>query len=149
MDLDGLRRELDDAAAAGAGARGHAARMRPARDVAARHCLEVLGVASSGQTIEAAIRLALQATDRAQRRSCAMVLVQALAVPGLMPSGCISDVCLLIEDALRSALLRCEYPFAGTPEQKLAVLDRLHTRIDELTQPMEPTFPNWQGLYAG
>jgi hypothetical protein len=31
----------------------------------------------------------------------------------------------------------------------MRVLERLHTSIGELIQPLEPTFPNWQGLYAG
>ena len=39
MDLDGLRREFADAVAAGAHAPGQAARMRPAREAAARRCL--------------------------------------------------------------------------------------------------------------
>jgi hypothetical protein len=55
-----------------------------------------------------------------------------------------------MEATLRPGLLRCQYPFRGTPEQKLDALERLHARIDELTQPMEPTFPSWiQGLHAG
>jgi hypothetical protein len=29
------------------------------------------------------------------------------------------------------------------------VLQRLHATIGELMHPLEPTFPNWQGLYAG
>jgi len=150
MDLDGLRREFADAVAAGAHARGQAARMRPAREAAARRCLDALGLPPSDQPIDAAIRQASQATDPAARRGCAVVLLHALAVPGLVPSGSIGDVCLLMEGTLRSALLRSGYPFGGTPGQKLDVLERLHARIDALMEPLEPTFPNWiQGLHAG
>jgi len=151
MDLEAVRRELADAVAGGAQAkaRGHAARMRPAREVVARRCLEALGLARAGQSMNAAIRLALQGTDRAARRTCALVALHALAVPGVVPSDSIGDVCLLIEVALRPALLRCQYPFSGTLKQKLAVLAGLHSRIGELTQPMEPTFPSWPGLHAG
>jgi hypothetical protein len=149
MDMDGLRRELADAVVAGRQARLRAARMRPAREVVARRCFAALGLGPSGPQIEAAIRLALKATDQAPRRTCAMVLVHALAVPGLVPSGPTGDACLLIEDTLRPALLRCRYPFSGTMEQKLGVLAGLHSRIDELSEPMEPTFPTWPGLYAG
>jgi hypothetical protein len=58
-------------------------------------------------------------------------------------------VCALAESGLRDVLLRCGYPFGGSLEDKMRVLERLHASIAELAQPLEPTFPNWQGLYAG
>ena len=79
-----------------------------------------------------------------------MLVVHALAVPGLVPAVAANDVCTLVERALRDVLLRCGYPFGGSVEEKLRVLERLHVRIDDLMQPLEPTFPSWiQGLHAG
>jgi hypothetical protein len=75
--------------------------------------------------------------------------VHALAVRGLVPASSGGDVCALVEGALRDVLLRCDYPFGGSIDEKMRVLERLHTSIGELMQPLEPTFPNWQGLYAG
>ena len=45
--------------------------------------------------------------------------------------------------------VRCGYPFGGSIDEMMRVLERLHASIGELMQPLEPTFPNWQGLYAG
>ncbi len=86
---------------------------------------------------------------RQARRVCAVFLVHALAVRGLVPASSGGDVCALVEGALRDVLLRCGYPFGGSIDEKMRVLERLHTSIGELMQPLEPTFPNWQGLYAG
>jgi len=78
-----------------------------------------------------------------------VLLVHALAVPGLVPAGCAEDVCGLVEGALRNVLLRSGYPFGGLIEAKMRALQRLHASLAELMQPLQPTFPNWQGLYAG
>jgi hypothetical protein len=66
-----------------------------------------------------------------------------------VPPGSAANVCALVEGALHDVLLRCGYPFGGSIERKMQVLERLHATISELMQPLEPTFPNWQGLYAG
>ncbi len=81
--------------------------------------------------------------------ACAVLFVHALAVRGLIPNASAGDVCRLMESALRNPLLRCGYPFGGSTEEKMQVLERLHRTIGELMQPLQPTFPNWQGLYAG
>jgi len=70
-------------------------------------------------------------------------------VRGVVPPASVTDACALVEGALRDVLLRCNYPFGEAPEARLAVLERLHRSLGELMQPLEPTFPNWQGLYAG
>ena len=150
MDLDGLRREFADAVAAGAHAPGQAARMRPAREAAARRCLDALGLPPSDQPIDAAIRQASQATDPAARRGCAVVSAaraggaRAGAVRfhrrRVPADGAHAAICAVAE---RVSIRR----HAG---QKLDVLERLHARIDALMEPLEPTFPNWiQGLHAG
>jgi hypothetical protein len=75
--------------------------------------------------------------------------VHALAIRGLVPAASAAHVCALVERALRGALLRYGYVFGGALEDRMRALERLHARIDELMQPLEPTFPNWPGLYAG
>ncbi|HLY91448.1 MAG TPA: hypothetical protein VKQ27_20870 [Acetobacteraceae bacterium] len=108
-----------------------------------------LGTQVSGASITSMIRLAAESQNSVAKRDCALIMVHALGIPGLIPAKDSTDVCILIEGALRAVLLRCGYPFSGTVPEKLAVLQRLHRTIGELMQPYEPTFPNWQGLYAG
>ena len=121
-----------------------------ARQVIVDHCLLVLGEdATRNASIAEALRLAAAAADPAAKRDCALLVIHALGVPGLIPPAANAEVCALAESGLNSVLLRCDYPFAGSFAEKTAVLERLHRTIGELMQPLEPTFPNWQGLYAG
>ena len=99
-------------------------------------------------SIAEVVRLAAGAPPPA-RRACAVLVVHALAVPGVVPPASGADACRLVENALRGVLLRCGYPFGGPVEERMRVLQRLHINLRELMQPLEPTFPNWQGLYAG
>ena len=150
MNLDKALRDLAMALEAADGARGRDARLRAARQVIVRQCAAALGIKPICQpSIASVIRLAIEAPVRPARRACAVLLVHALAVPGLVPAASAGDVCLLAERALRDVLLRCGYPFGGSIEERMRVLQRLHATIGELMQPLEPTFPNWQGLYAG
>jgi hypothetical protein len=126
------------------------ARLRFARQILIDRGLEALKIESpSNPTLEAVIGAAAIAPQTPARRTFAVLIVHALAVRGLVPTGATSDVCTLIESALLHVLLRSGYPFGGTIYEKRQVLDRLHTKIDELLEPLQPTFPNWQGLYAG
>ena len=151
MNVDEALRDVDSALAAADGARGRDAGLRAARQVVAGRCLAVLGIEQPGPaSFAAVVGLASDAPAGSPRRVCAVLLVHALAVPGLVPAASAESVCALVEAALRDVLLRCGYPFGGSIEEKLRVLERLHTTIGELMQPMEPTFPNWiQGLHAG
>jgi hypothetical protein len=147
MDLDRVLRDLSNALATGNGARD---RVRNGRRVVARACLAELGIEPPPKPmLPDVVRLAVASPNRAARRDCATLLLHTLAVPGLVPAEAHRDVCALAEDVLRTALLRTSYPFGGSTEAKVGVLERLHTRIAELTEPLQPTFPNWQGLYAG
>lgn len=130
---------------------GRTRRLGAARQVVARHCLVRLAITPAGQpALDAAIKLAVAAPAQSVRRDCAVLLVHALAVPGLVPTGSLGDVCALVEGALRRALLRGAYPFGGSIQIKLQSLAQLHARLDELMEPLEPTFPSHiQGLYAG
>jgi len=148
MNLEEALRELAGAVAVAA---GRDPRMRAARLVLVKRCIAMLGLVPAGlPSVAAMIRLAVEVPDQTARRACAVLVVHALALPGLVPAGSVGDVCALVEGALRDALLRSGYPFGGSIEAKVRVLERLHATIDELMQPLEPTFPNWiQGLHAG
>ena len=147
MDLSRELEDLSDVLAAGKGARD---RLRNGRLFVTKACLTALGMEPAPQhTLPGVLRLAVAAPNHAVRRDCAVLLLHALAVPNLVPVEAHRDVCALVESTLRSALLRCSYPFGGSTEAKVGVLERLHARIAELMEPLQPTFPNWQGLYAG
>ena len=150
MNLDEALRDFAQALAAGESARGRNARLRAAQEVVVHRCLAALGNEPPPTlSVGAVVRLAAVAPSRPARRVCAVLLVHALAVRGLVPPASAGDVCGLMEGALRDVLLRAGYPFGGSIEEKMRVLERLHSTIGELMQPLEPTFPNWQGLYAG
>jgi hypothetical protein len=149
LTLERALLDLTDALAEREGSRNRDARMRAARQIVVRWCLATLWVELPEHSAAATIRLALDASDPAARRACAVLFVHALAVHGLIPKASTDDVCRLMESALRTPLLRCGYPFTGSTEEKMRVLERLHRTIGELTEPLQPTFPNWQGLYAG
>ena len=150
MDLEAALRELADALASGERARGRDAQLRQARRVVVDRCVAELGLKPVAPVaIAEAIRLAIQSPSRPAKRACAALVVHALAVRGLVPPALAADVCTLVERALRDVLLRCGYSFTAPLDEKLRVLERLHLRLNDLMQPLEPTFPNWQGLYAG
>ncbi|HEY2615730.1 MAG TPA: hypothetical protein VGI78_00170 [Acetobacteraceae bacterium] len=149
-NLEAALRDLATALAASDRERSRDAKMRATRQVLVRHCVALLGIELLGQpSVAAIIKLAAESPTRPARRFCAVLMVHALAMPGLVPPGSFGTVCALVEGGLYDVLLRCGYPFGGSIEQKMHVLERLHATIGELMQPLEPTFPNWQGLYAG
>lgn len=149
MDVEAARHDLATVLAAAEGTRGRNAGLRAARQVVIERCADALGPgASASLSLAGIIRLAADAPQPA-RRDCAVLMVHALSVPGLVPAAAAGDVCRLAEQGLRGALLRCGYPFGGSVAERQRVLERLHAVIGELLQPLEPTFPNWPGLYAG
>ena len=98
MDIAEALRDLGAALAAAEGARGRDARLRAARQVVADRCVTALGLELPGQpSIAAVIKLAADAPDRPARRDCAVLVVHALAVPGLVPAACAGDVYSLLE----------------------------------------------------
>ena len=103
MDIAEALSDLAAALAAAEGARGRDARLRAARQVVADRCVTALGLELPGQpSIAAVIKLAADAPDRPARRDCAVLVVHALAVPGLVPAACAGDVYSLLESALRT-----------------------------------------------
>lgn len=149
MDVEAALKRLTAAFSQANATQGRDGALRAARRVLAEECGLAFGAGTGGASINATIRLAAESGNSAVKRDCALIVVHALGVPGLIPATASADVCVLTESALRTVLLRGGYPFSGTVAEKLAVLQRLHRIIGELMQPYEPTFPNWQGLYAG
>jgi len=147
MDLHRVLTDLSDALAVESGARK---RLSNGRRVVIGACLTALETEWTPRpSLSGVIRLVAASPNRAVQRDCAMLLLHALAVPNLVPAEAHGGICELAEDTLRAALLRSDYPFGDSTEGKIGVLKRLHTKIAELMEPLEPTFPNWQGLYAG
>jgi len=148
MNVEDAVRDLTKALCAGSAPQ---ARLRAARRVLASRMAALLDQGEPAPlSVPDAIRLALHAPSRPAQRACAVLLVHALATPGLVPPAAAADTCALVEGALRDALSRSGYPFAGATEARIAVLERLHLRLGELLEPLQPTFPNWiQGLHAG
>lgn len=149
MDVEAALRQLASALPEANATKGRDAALRAARQVLAEQCCFAFGTEARGASINSMLRVAAGSRNSAAKQDCALLVVHALGIPGLIPATASADVCVLIEAALRTVLLRCGYPFSGTAPEKLAVLQRLHRTIGELMQPYEPTFPNWQGLYAG
>jgi len=151
MNLEDALRELGEALATDDGSHGRDALLRDGRLVLIRHCLAALGVRPDNvSSFATVIRMAADAPVGPARRFCAVLVVHALAVRGLVPGSAAGDVCVLAEKALRDVLVRCGYPFGGSMREKWDVLERLHRTIGELMQPLEPTFPGWlQGMHAG
>jgi hypothetical protein len=150
MNLQAALRDLSETMTGADRASTPEARLRLARRILVSRGLEVVKIEPPpNPTLDTVIRSAASAQQTPSRQTFAVLMVHALAVRGLVPTGTTSDVRILIERALPHVLLRSGYPFGGTAYEKRQVLDRLHTKIDEFLEPLQPTFPNWQGLYAG
>jgi hypothetical protein len=149
MDVEAALRQLAAALPQANAAKSRDAALRAAGHVLVEQCCLALGTEARGASITSVARLAAGSENSEAKRDCALIMVHALGIPGLIPATASADVCVLIESALSTVLLRCGYPFGGTVAEKLGILQRLHRTIGELMQPYEPTFPNWQGLYAG
>lgn len=148
MDLEQARATLRRAVAADGGA--------PADDRfrTARQFLIACGVeaAPAGASLVAGlpelIRRAASAPASPARRIFAVLIVDALGVPGLLPAGGSQArldraVCGLLENALPDVLLRSGYKFGDNLDAKRCSLAALVGSIDDHLRPPEPTFPAW------
>jgi hypothetical protein len=131
-------------------------RLHAARQVLVGQGVEIPGVELPAiPSLHDIIRTAVNAAQSPARRTFAILLVHALAVDGLIAAGSSRsqfdrDLCAFVENALPTVLQRFGYPFTSDTYEKRRSLARLHTVIDELLKPLEPTFPPAvQGLYAG
>ena len=94
------------------------------------------------------IRHAAQASQSAERRAFALLVVHALRIKdAVRPRGSAvqfdRDVCTFVESALLNPLRRAAYPFTASTYDKMQILSGLHATIDEHMKPLEPTFPPW------
>jgi hypothetical protein len=98
--------------------------------------------------IAALVEHAARAPASPARRAFAVLLVDALGVPGLLAVRS-SQARLgratqaLLESALPDVLLRAGYPFGADLEARRKALARLPTSIDEHLRPPEPSIPTW------
>ena len=123
MNLEQALLDLSGALAERAGSRNRDAHLRAARQVVVRWCLATLRIEQPETSVAATIKLALDASDPAARRACAVLFVHALAVRGLIPNASAGDVGRLMESALRTRLLHCGYRVGGATEGKGEVLE--------------------------
>ena len=150
MDLQKALHDLTEALNRTDRVPGQEARLRGARRVLIMQGIEALEITpSSYPTFAAVIAAAACAPQTPARRRFAALMIHAFTMRGLVPTASASDVCVFIENALRDVLLRAGYPFGGSTYDKCQALERLHATIGELLEPLQPTFPNWQGLYSG
>ncbi len=131
-------------------------RLQAARQILVAHGADMLGIARSAiPSLHDLIKSAAAASPSASRRAFAVLLVHALAFDGLVAARSTRtqfdrDLCAFIENALPTVLQRYGYPFGSETYARRRSLERLHTVIDDLLKPFEPTFPpTVQGLYAG
>jgi hypothetical protein len=143
------RLELAEATKAGAGTQDAADRFRPARQVLIRRGADALDVdpASLPGLAEMIAQLAAAAAGPG-RRVCAILILDALAMPGLLTVRSSQprldrDIRRLVESALPDVLRRAGYPFTAEADTRRRSLISLATSLDEYLQPPEPTFPPW------
>lgn len=150
--LHDLRQALDEHSAQNAESR----LLRAGRQVLVVRGCEAFGIERSATlSLHDLLIIAVNVPPTIGRRAFAVLLVHALAVEGLVASeshrGQLDrSICAFVESALPTVLQRSGYPFGSETYERRRSLERLHTMIDELLQPLEPTFPpGIQGLYAG
>ncbi len=149
MDLSHARLDLAHALVAAAAAPRTADRFRAARQLlissgaAALH-MEPAAAPGLAEIVERAVR----APASPARRVFAVLIVDALAIPGLLSARSSQarlerNIRALIESALPDVLLRAGYPFAGDLDAKQRLLTGLHASIEEHLRPLEPSIPTW------
>jgi len=94
------------------------------------------------------IRHAAAAPASPARRIFAVLVLDALAVPGLLLAGSSRtrlerDVCTLMEQALPHVLARSGYPFGDDLDTRHRHLVARASAIDESLRPLEPSIPTW------
>jgi hypothetical protein len=149
MDLAQARLDLARALEA-ATATPHAPdRFRPARQMLVDRGAETLHIdPAAAAGLAYIVEQALQAAASPARRVFAVLLVDALAVPGLLSvrssqARLDRNILTLVERALPDVLLRARYPFDGDVDAKRRALLALHASIDEHLRPLEPSIPTW------
>ncbi|HUB10893.1 MAG TPA: hypothetical protein VMB34_02970 [Acetobacteraceae bacterium] len=149
MELEQARQEQAALLATASGAPGAPDRLRAVRQwLVARgaEALRIDPVAAPG--LPELIRRAASAPASAARRTFAVLLLDAHAVPGLLSSPASQArieraLCALLETALPHALRRAGYPFGRDLDARRRCLATLAASIDEHMRPLEPSIPLW------
>jgi hypothetical protein len=121
---------------------------------AARHWLIARGAeavqidAGAAPGLTELIRRAASAPAGPERRVFAVLILDALAAPGLLLADgsrtrLERDVCTLLEQALPHALVRSGYPFGSDLDARWRHLVPLASVIDDYLRPLEPSIPTW------
>lgn len=149
MDLAQARLDLARALRTASAAPHSADRFREARQLLVTSGAEALRIDSAAAPgLAEMIGRAASAPAGPGRRAFAVLIVEALAVPGLLSVRSAQarldrDIRALVESALPDVLLRAGYPFGGDADAKYRSLGRLHASIDEHLRPFEPSIPTW------
>ncbi len=141
VDLDADRQALADAIATVNTDANPRTRFRLARLLLRDRATQAIGGAE-GAILADTLKLAEGRANTPDMRAFAVLLVHALGVPGLIDTG-FPAIQRFLEQVLHHPLHRARYPFDGTSDSKRAVLERLHTTIEEHTHPLEPSIPTW------
>ncbi|HTB43985.1 MAG TPA: hypothetical protein VK741_10200 [Acetobacteraceae bacterium] len=149
VDVTQARLDLARALEAASAAPNAADRFRAARQVLISHGAAVphIGPAVTAGLLDLVERAA-HAPASPARRVFAVLLVDALAVPGLLSvrssqARLDRGIRTLVENALPDVLLRAGYPFGGDADAKRRLLSRLHATIEDHMRPLEPSIPTW------
>lgn len=118
------------------------------RWLAARGAEAVQSDAASAPGLPDLIRRAASAPASPARRIFAVLVMDALAVPGLLVADASRtrlerDVCALLEHVLPHALARSGYPFGADLDARRRHVGALAASIEEYLRPLEPSIPTW------
>ncbi len=116
-------------------------RFRAARAMLRDRAARATG-ASAALSLADILRLAETHPITPELRGLAVLLVHALAVPGLVDTG-FPSIQSFLERVLQHALRRAGYDFDASSDRKRLVLERLHETLDEHMRPLELSIPRW------
>jgi len=116
-------------------------RFRAARAMLRDRAADATG-ASAPLPLPEILRLAEAHAITPELRGVAVLLVHALAVPGLVDTG-FPAIQSFLERVLQHALRRAGYDFDASPDRKRPMLERLHETLDEHMRPLELSIPTW------
>ena len=141
MDSSAARQALTDALDNGPRDAPPRIRFRAARAMLRDRAAHAIG-ASATLPLPDILRLAEAHAITPKLRVLAVLLVHALAVPGLLDTG-FPAIQSFLERVLQHALRRAGYDFGASPERKRLALGRLHETLDEHMRPLELSIPTW------
>jgi hypothetical protein len=152
MDLEAARSALASEIKAAQADRNFNTRFVGARRVITAAGIEALQIQySNGLSLGDVLLHAVNAPRTPDRRSFAVLVIDALAINGLIPStseraDIDRNVCALAESALPEVLDRFKYPFKGQSYEKRRELEGLRASVVELLSPLVSSAHDLAGL---